>query len=172
MNKDDNFCIEKKKKCFKKDAIGIDGKRICCEIEIRQERESVMALLDSLELCFQSPTLLKTIASKLSFVVQTINCSNENELKELFPIFQHFSVILHEYCETILAQEELTHLTLSYIKVLQMWFSDYFLKEISARESSKNKDSVIADFHTLTLLLGITDETETSASAEEDDIFF
>ncbi len=166
------MCIRKNdKECMLRDKVASTYCINCCLDDIEEEKEVIQSAIDAIDDFFPSETMLRHVATKLSFVANTMNSSKDPELEELLHIIRQLTVILYEYSEKILNDADITILVSSYFSIISEWFDNTFIKEASSMKANNYTDSIRADFQTIEMALGIS-EVDFDKYDDLDDLFF
>ena len=165
-------CIRKSdKKCILRDKVASKYCMSCCLDDVEEEKEAIQSAVDAIDDFFPSSTMLRHVATKLSFVANVMSCNQDSELKELLYIVKQLTFILHEYSEQILNNRDIMTLISSYLTIIGAWFENTFLLEGSSVQATNYTDSIKADFQTIEMALGISND-DTDVYDDLDDLFF
>ncbi len=168
-------------KCVKNDlkCIGRDSRefsicsmnKLCCRDEIRDEIELAQCIVDAIDDCSKDQNSLINVSSKLSYAASVINKNDEENLMEVLPIVQRFSLLMYEYKEKILSDFTTSELVCSFTHELKKWFSYSFLDDEVNCQLNTQRQSILADINTVEMALGscmmVQENTESL-----DDLFF
>lgn len=166
------MCIRNSdKKCILRDKVASKYCMSCCLDDKEEEKEVVQSAVDAIDDFFPSTTMLRHVATKLSFVANTMSSSNDSELEELLYIVKQLTVVLHEYSQEILNNQDITMLVSSYLSVIGEWFEYRFIKEEPSLRASNYNDSIRADFQSIEMALGIS-KVDFEEYGDLDDLFF
>ncbi len=165
-------CIKSTSICLGRDCQELScGITLCCKEEIQEEKEIVQHLIDTIDDCDYSKESLHKISSKLSYTASVINKNNEEELDEVLPIVQRFSLLLYEFQDKILHDKTIGDIAYSFVSELQKWFGYRFLDERNSFEHPVHAQSITADINTIEMALGVC-MIETYDDDSLDDLFF
>lgn len=165
-------CIKKNGvTCLLRDKVASKHSMMCCLDDIIEEKEVIQSTVDAIEDFFPSSTMLRNVATKLSFVANTMNTTNDKELEELLLVVKQLTFILHEYSQQILNDGDITTLVSSHLSVISEWFKSTFLQESTFYQTLNYNDSIKADLQTIEMALGIS-EIDFDEYGDLDDLFF
>lgn len=157
--------------CILRDKVATRYCMSCCKDDMAEEKDIIQSALDVLDDFFPSEIMLDSVSNRLSYLANTVNTGNNSDLKELFIIIKQFSLILHEYKEKILIDNDLMSLVMSYFNVIGEWLENTFFEEDSSEKSDNYYASIKADFQAIEMILGISVVVEEDYG-DLDDLFF
>lgn len=167
-------CIKSNLKCIGRDSreFSIFGmKKLCCLDEIKDEIDIAQCIVDAINDCSKDYSSLINVSTKLSYASSVINKNNEDNLMEVLPIVQRFSLLMYEYKEKILSDCTIGEIVCSFTHELQKWFNYSFLDEEVSYKLDSQRQSIVADINTVEMALGscmmVYENTESL-----DDLFF
>lgn len=163
--KDYGFCIQRDGKDYRK----LIHK--CCLDEVREDQEIVQNVMDTLSDGKMCPNSLKRIASKLSYASNLLNHNNESDLLEIMPLLKRYAVILFEFTDKILNDNNIYNLIKSLNIELEKWFELRFMNANHYLADSGLNKSIISDIQTVEMSLGMC-VLEQSCEDSIEDLFF
>lgn len=166
-------CIRRTSTCIGRDCKELTANRnlaLCCLEEIKEEKEIVQNIIDTIDDCVQGQESLLKISSKLSYGANIINTNGDDELIEVLPLINRFSMLLYEFKEKILNEGCITELACSFTNEIKGWFSYKFLAEAYPQQSPVFFQSINADMSTIEMALGVCMIEASDDSL--DDLFF
>ena len=168
-------CIQDTSACIGRDCreLPVNGNfSLCCLEEIREEKEIVQNIIDTIEDCVQGEDSLLKISSKLSYGAQIINTNRDDELIEILPLVNRFSLLLYEFKEKILSEHGIAELACSFTNEIKGWFSYKFLSEVYPQQNPVLLQSICADMNTIEMALGVCMLEKYWDESDLDDLFF
>lgn len=151
-------------KCFTTDeeCIGLDCKfiapkeklNLCRREEMKDEILLVHNLFDMIENCSNDKKYIRDISSKLSYAANTINVNMNDELSEVLNIIKRFSLLLYEFKDKIVEDDDIAKLMCSFSNELKKWFDNNFLKKPESDNDRVHLQSILSDINTLEMSLG------------------
>lgn len=151
-------CIKNTTPCIGRDCrelIVRGNLELCCREEIREEKETVLGLIDTIDDWSRDQASLLKVSCRLSYAAHTINKNGEEELIEVLPVVKRFSLLMHEFQEKILNDKTTGELVRTFTHELQRWFRYRFLKEEHPCEHAVAYQSILADMNTIEMGLGV-----------------
>jgi len=168
-------CIQRASRCIGRDCreLAANGNfALCCLEEIKEEKEIVQNIIDTIEDCVQGQESLLKISSKLSYAAQIINTNQDEELIEVLPLVNRFSMLLYEFKEKILNEHSIAELACTFTNEIKGWFSYKFLAEVYPLQNPVLLQSISADMNTIEMALGVCMLEEYWDESDLDDLFF
>lgn len=167
-------CIQRTSICLGRDCreLSANGNfALCCLEEIKEEKEIVQNIIDSIDDCVQGQESLLKISSKLSYGANIINTNGDDELIEVLPLINRFSMLIYEFKEKILNEHGIAELACSFTNEIKGWFAYKFLAEIYPQQSPVLLQSINADMSTIEMALGVC-MLDIYDESSLDDLFF
>lgn len=146
--------------------------RVCCKEEIKEEKEIVQTIIDTIDDYSKDSHSLQKVSCKLSYGAHVINHNNDPELLQILPIIKRFAQLIYEFQEKILHDSTIGELTCSFTHEIKRWFGYHFLQQHGAYHHPVQVQSIIADMDTVEMALGVC---MIAAAADDDcldDLFF
>lgn len=167
-------CLKSKQVCIGRGCkeLALEGNfELCCLEEIREEKEIVQHIIDTIDDCVQDQDNLLKVSSKLSYGAHIINTNGDEELIEVLPIIKRFSLLIYEFKEKILNEHCITELTCSFTNEIKAWLAFKFLAETYPHQYPVLLQSISADMNTIEMALGVC-MLEIYDESSLDDLFF
>lgn len=168
-------CIKSTKICIGRDCREFEIKgnaELCCLEEIKEEKEIVQNIIDTIDDCTRCKESLLKISSKLSYGANVINNNGEDELIEVLPLIKRFSLLVYEFREKILQDPSIVDLTCSFNNEIKGWLSYTFLADIYPNQHPIQRQSIVSDMNTVEMALGVCMLEEYFDESSLDDLFF
>jgi len=166
-------CITTSKHCLGRDTRELSTQcniQLCCRDEIKEEKEIVQNIIDTIDYCSRDISGLLRISSKFSYGSTVINSNKDECLAEVLSVVRRFSLLMYEFQDKIIHDSTIGDLSFSFISELQRWFAHQFLDTTDPTIFPVQRESILSDINTIEMALGVCLIQNTHDSL--DDLFF
>jgi len=166
-------CIKAPNICLGRDSRELSTRcniQLCCRDEIKEEKEIVQNIIDTIDYCSRDISGLLRISSKFSYGSTVINSNKDEGLAEVLSVVRRFSLLIYEFQDKIIHDSIIGDLSFSFISELQRWFEYQFLNTTSSTNFPVQRASILSDINTIEMALGVCIIEDNTDSL--DDLFF
>lgn len=161
---------DKNTKCLGRERFSINGKTECCKVQVSDEIEIAQGVVDSID-DYLTPESMLTVCSRISYATAVIHKGWSADVDQTMMLFKRFSVLVYEYRNRILEDDNRMKLYLSFTNIVKKWFMVAILHDNHTYLPENYLDSINADLQTLEMALGVCVLPELEES-DLDDLFF
>lgn len=157
--------------CILRDKVATGFCMSCCVDDMEEDRYIIQSALDAIDDFHPSDTMLIEVNNKLSYMANAVTIGENSDLREIFIIIKQLAVILYEFKEKILNDEDILFLVTSYFHVIYEWLETTFISDESSMKTGNYYESIKADFQSIEMALGVSPIVEADYG-DLDDLFF